>query len=103
VLVGRLVPAGSMFAFLAAHRQDLFGAEDFADLSPPGRGPPSFSAGHSGWSRQPGVGETRGLANWTKPGTPTQHGSAVRREAYRRNTYARRSQGSSGPRAPGRG
>ena len=24
-LVGHLVPAGSMFAFLAAHRQELFG------------------------------------------------------------------------------
>ena len=32
-LVGHLVPAGSMFAFLAAHRQELFGDEDFADCS----------------------------------------------------------------------
>ena len=35
-LVGHLVPAGSMFAFLAAHRQELFG-DDFADLFPSGK------------------------------------------------------------------
>ena len=40
-LVGHLVPAGSMFAFLAAHRQELFGDEDFADLFPSGKGRPS--------------------------------------------------------------
>src|SRR5260370_18457538 len=44
-LVGHLVPAGSMFAFLAAHRGELFGDEDFADLFPSGRGPPSVPAG----------------------------------------------------------
>src|SRR6266487_1545287 len=44
-LVGHLVPAGSMFAFLAAHRQELFGDEDFADLFPSGRGRPSVPAG----------------------------------------------------------
>jgi hypothetical protein len=43
-LVGHLVPAGSMFAFLAAHRQDLFGDEDFADLFPSRRGRPSVPA-----------------------------------------------------------
>jgi Transposase domain (DUF772)/Transposase DDE domain len=43
-LVGHLVPAGSMFAFLAAHRQDLFGDEEFADLFPSGRGRPSVPA-----------------------------------------------------------
>jgi IS5 family transposase len=43
-LVGHLVPAGSMFAFLAAHRQDLFGDEDFADLFPSGKGRPSVPA-----------------------------------------------------------
>ncbi len=37
-LVGHLVPAGSMFAFLAGHRQELFGDEDFADLFPSGEG-----------------------------------------------------------------
>ena len=44
-LVGHLVPAGSMFAFLAAHRQELFGDEDFADLFPSGKGRPSVPAG----------------------------------------------------------
>ena len=40
-LVGHLVPPGSMFAFLAAHRQELFGDDDFADLFPSGKGRPS--------------------------------------------------------------
>src|SRR5215469_17395937 len=44
VLVGHLVPAGSMFAFLAAHRGELFADEDFADLFPSGRGRPSVPA-----------------------------------------------------------
>jgi hypothetical protein len=43
-LVGHLVPAGSMFAFLAAHRGELFGDEEFADLFPSGRGRPSVPA-----------------------------------------------------------
>src|SRR5262245_63601343 len=43
-LVGHLVPAGSMFAFLAAHRGELFADEDFADLFPSGRGRPSVPA-----------------------------------------------------------
>jgi Transposase domain (DUF772)/Transposase DDE domain len=43
-LVGHLVPAGSMFAFLAAHRRDLFTDEDFADLFPSGKGRPSIPA-----------------------------------------------------------
>jgi Transposase domain (DUF772)/Transposase DDE domain len=43
-LVGHLVPAGSMFAFLAEHRGELFGDEDFADLFPSGRGRPSVPA-----------------------------------------------------------
>jgi len=43
-LVGHLVPAGSMFAFLAAHRSELFGDEDFADLFPSGKGRPSVPA-----------------------------------------------------------
>ena len=35
--VGHLVPAGSMFAFLAAHRADVFPDADYADLfAPPG-------------------------------------------------------------------
>ena len=43
-LVGHLVPAGSMFAFLAVHRGELFADEDFADLFPSGRGRPSVPA-----------------------------------------------------------
>jgi len=43
-LVGHLVPAGSMFAFLAAHRGELFGDEDFADLFPSVKGRPSVPA-----------------------------------------------------------
>ena len=43
-LAGHLVPAGSMFAFLAAHRGELFGDGDFADLFPSGRGRPSIPA-----------------------------------------------------------
>jgi len=43
-LVGHLVPAGSMYAFLAAHRGDLFTDADFADLFPSGRGRPSVPA-----------------------------------------------------------
>src|SRR5215471_6788024 len=44
VLVGHLVPAGSMFAFLAAHRGELFADEEFTDLFPSGRGRPSVPA-----------------------------------------------------------
>jgi hypothetical protein len=43
-LVGHLVPEGSMFAFLAAHRQDVFGDGEFEDLLPSGRGRPSIPA-----------------------------------------------------------
>src|ERR1039458_5909679 len=43
-LGGHLVPAGSMFAFLAAHRGELFTDEDFADLFPSGKGRPSVPA-----------------------------------------------------------
>jgi hypothetical protein len=34
-LAGHLVPAGSMFAFLAAHRADVFPDADYADLFAP--------------------------------------------------------------------
>jgi hypothetical protein len=50
-LAGHLVPAGSMFAFLAGHRAEVFPDADYADLfSPPGVGRPSLPAvaGHSG-------------------------------------------------------
>jgi Transposase DDE domain/Transposase domain (DUF772) len=43
-LVGHLVPEGSMFAFLATHRGELFPDQEFADLFPSGRGRPSLPA-----------------------------------------------------------
>jgi Transposase DDE domain/Transposase domain (DUF772) len=44
-LAGHLIPAGSMFAFLAAHRGEVFPDADYADLfSPPGVGRPSLPA-----------------------------------------------------------
>ncbi|MGH3967329.1 MAG: transposase, partial [Mycobacterium sp.] len=43
-LVGHLVPEGSMFAFLAGHRQDLFPDNEFEDLFPSGKGRPSIPA-----------------------------------------------------------
>src|SRR5246127_4875705 len=44
-LAGHLVPAGSMFAFLAAHRAEVFPDEDCADLfAPRGAGRPSLPA-----------------------------------------------------------
>jgi IS5 family transposase len=45
VLAGHLVPAGSMFAFLAGRRGELFPDEDYADLfAPAGKGRPSVPA-----------------------------------------------------------
>src|SRR5262245_39467332 len=44
-LAGHLVPAGSMFAFLAAHRAEVFPDADYADLfAAPGVGRPSIPA-----------------------------------------------------------
>ena len=43
-VVGHLVKAGSVFAFLAEHRRALFPDEVFADLFPSGRGRPSVPA-----------------------------------------------------------
>src|SRR5947199_1045631 len=44
-LAGHLVPAGSMFAFLAVHRAEVFPDADYADLfAPPGSGRPSLPA-----------------------------------------------------------
>src|SRR6266498_419696 len=44
-LAGHLIPAGSIFAFLAAHRAGVFPDADYADLfAPPGRGRPSIPA-----------------------------------------------------------
>jgi hypothetical protein len=41
-VAGHLLPAGSVFRFLAEHRTRLFPAEMFADLFPSGRGRPSI-------------------------------------------------------------
>jgi len=39
MVAGHLIPAGSMFAFLAAHRAEVFRDADYADLfAPPGLG-----------------------------------------------------------------
>ena len=44
-LVGHLIPASSMFAFLAGHRAEVFPDADYADLfAPPGFGRPSVPA-----------------------------------------------------------
>jgi hypothetical protein len=43
-VAGHLLKADSVFAFLAAHRQELFPDEMFADLFPTGRGRPSVPA-----------------------------------------------------------
>jgi hypothetical protein len=43
-LVGHLVPAGSMFAFLAEHRGRVFPDAEFADLFGSGTGRPSIPA-----------------------------------------------------------
>jgi len=43
-LCRQLVPAGSVYAFLADHRLDLFPVDAFADLFPSGRGRPSVPA-----------------------------------------------------------
>jgi len=45
VLAGHLIPEGGMFAFLAAHRAEVFRDADYADLfAPPGLGRPSIPA-----------------------------------------------------------
>jgi len=45
MVAGHLIPAGSMFAFLAAYRAGLFPDEEYADLfAPPGVGRPSLPA-----------------------------------------------------------
>ena len=44
-VAGHLIPEGSMFAFLAAHRAEVFPDADYADLfAPPGVGRPSLPA-----------------------------------------------------------
>ena len=43
-MAGHLLPVGSVFAFLATHRHDLFPDDAFEDLFPSGRGRPSVPA-----------------------------------------------------------
>src|SRR3954452_12639726 len=43
-VAGHLLPAGGMFAFLAAHRRGVFSDDMFADLFPSRRGRPSIPA-----------------------------------------------------------
>ncbi|MHA7275674.1 IS1182 family transposase [Arthrobacter sp. Hz1] len=43
-LAGHMLPAGSVFAFLAGHRHTLFPDDAFEDLFPSGRGRPSIPA-----------------------------------------------------------
>lgn len=43
-LAGHLLPAGSVFAFLAEHRHEVFPDDAFVDLFPSGRGRPSVPA-----------------------------------------------------------
>src|SRR4029079_14733288 len=43
-VAGHLLPPGSVFAFLAGHRRELFPDAMFADLFPSGRGRPSVPA-----------------------------------------------------------
>jgi hypothetical protein len=43
LVAGHLLPAGSVFSFLAEHRCELFGPEMFADLFPSSRGRPSVA------------------------------------------------------------
>jgi hypothetical protein len=53
-IVGHLVSAGSMFAFLAEHRGQLFPDEDYADLFTAGVGRPSGSV-KLNWPRDDGL------------------------------------------------
>ena len=46
MVAGHLIPAGSMFAFLAAHRAELFPGVGYADLFAPPGGGPAVAAGH---------------------------------------------------------
>ena len=53
-LAGHLVPAGSMFAFLAAHRAEMFPDADYADLfAAPGVGLPSLPGHPDGGGADP--------------------------------------------------
>jgi hypothetical protein len=63
-LAGYLVPAGSMFAFLAGHRAQVFPDAEYADLfSPPGVGRPSLPA-----TQMAAVLTLRALHDYFRPG-----------------------------------
>ena len=60
-VAGHLVPAGSMFAFLAAHRAEMFPDADYADLfAAPGVGRPSLPA-----TRMAAVLTLKGLCDYS--------------------------------------
>src|SRR5260370_16008403 len=65
MVAGHLIPAGSMFAFLAAHRAEVFRDADYADLfAPPGLGRPSLPA-----TLVAAVLTLHGLAAYSHPAT----------------------------------
>jgi hypothetical protein len=75
-LAGHLVPENTMFAFLAAHRAEVFPDAGYADLfSPPGVGRPSLPATHrptpKGWSRSPSTSRRNWCCSRVSCGTPT--------------------------------
>jgi hypothetical protein len=71
-LAGHLVPAGSMFAFLAARRAEVFPGEDYADLfAPPGLGRPSVPA-----AQMAAVMTLQALHDYSRPGS--RRGGPVR-------------------------
>ena len=71
MLAGHLVPAGSMFAFLAAHRAEVFPDADYADLFA-AFGRPSLPA-----TRMAAVLALQSLHDYSGPGD--RRGGPVRR------------------------
>jgi hypothetical protein len=72
-LAGHLLPAGSMFAFLAAHRGEVFPDAGYADLfSAPGVGRPSIPA-----TQMAAVLTLQALCDYPGPGD--RRGGPVRR------------------------
>jgi hypothetical protein len=71
-LAGHLVPAGSMFAFLAAHRAEVFADAEYADLfAPAGRGP-AVLAGHADGRGDDAAGAARLLRLGGRGGGPVR-------------------------------
>jgi hypothetical protein len=73
-LVGHLVPAGSVYGFLAEHRREVFPDGLFADLFPSGRGRPGRrrSAAWCGSRRCAGRSRYIPSSNGKSPGTRVQ-------------------------------